>query len=66
MAAPMWGSVRFVETKTTRSNVVVTKECALDRQERTDAISLFERHQKYAKVVPAQEAIVLLLSLVIV
>jgi maleamate amidohydrolase len=53
------GCVRasVVEAVAHRYRVQVVEECVFDRHEATHAINLFDMHQKYADVIPLQEAL---------
>jgi nicotinamidase-related amidase len=58
------GCVRatVVDGKSHRFKVVVPEECVFDRDEASHAINLFDMNEKYADVIPLDEAIVYLRS----
>jgi len=53
------GCVRatVVDGTTYRFRMIVVEECVFDRHQAAHAINLFDMHQKYADVVPLEEAI---------
>ena len=54
------GCVRatVVDGTTYRFRMIVVEECVFDRHEASHAINLFDMHQKYADVVPLEQAII--------
>ena len=53
------GCVRasVVEAASHRYRVQVVEECCFDRHEATHAMNLFDMHQKYADVIPVNDAV---------
>ena len=53
------GCVRasVVEAAAHRYRVQVVEECVFDRHEATHAMNLFDLHQKYADVIPIEQAL---------
>jgi nicotinamidase-related amidase len=58
------GCVRatVVDAKSHRLKVIVPEECVFDRDEASHAINLFDMHEKYADVIPLDQAIAYLRS----
>jgi nicotinamidase-related amidase len=58
------GCVRatVVDAKSHRLKVIVPEECVFDRDEASHAINLFDMHEKYADVIPLDDAIAYLRS----
>jgi len=58
------GCVRatVVDAKSHRFKVIVPEECVFDRDEASHAINLFDMHEKYADVIPLDDAIAYLRS----
>jgi hypothetical protein len=46
-----------VDACTYRYRIAVVEECVFDRHEAAHAINLFDMHQKYADVIPLQQAL---------
>ena len=60
------GCVRatVVDAKSHRLKVIVPEECVFDRDEASHAINLFDMHEKYADVIPLDDALAYLRSTV--